>query len=150
MKRKTILTSILVLLCASTAQAQYSQDSPAYISKTHPGKLVRDYDQIYLDGRKMKSYEMIKVLSPTEFVVYEKYRKRYVASEWVGFAGTLTTIIGGTVMALSYSYPDKVPRALGEGLAIGGGIALFAVSIPLDINGQKGLRKFTREYNDKH
>lgn len=149
MKRLLYIFTVL-LLTAVAARAQYAEYPPEYVSRMNPGKIVRSYDQYYINGEAIKSYKLVNVLDMMEYSRFARARRQYKASEYIAFAGALTTVAGGAFIALHRSFPDTVPNGVGQALAIGGATALFCVAIPMDFNAQRKLRDIAREYNKTH
>ena len=147
---KVLLLALVLLTAASTAKAQYAELPPDYVSKIHPGKLVRHYDQFYLNGERIKSYKMVNVLDLMDYSYYIRAHKMYKASEYIAFAGAVTTVVGGAFIAMNKTFPDKFPNGLGQALAVGGATALFCIAIPLDYVAQSRLRKVALQYNKTH
>lgn len=157
--KKILTIAILCLLSGFTGHTQSiyqlvflkedktgEQHSPKWLSQMNPDKLIRDYDRFYFNGEPVKSYEINKHLSGVQLADYYKYKKQYDISQGIAMGGVLTTLAGGTMIALS--------KTIGKGNATAGGImagigatAIFAVAIPLDFHALKGLQTVGRKHN---
>jgi len=148
---RTVILAAVFLLAAFQGKAQYvsagfSLQRPDYVSRTHPGKLVVDYDRIYLDGRRLEDYQL-----PME--AYDGYltgRRLYDISQGVAIGSVAAILAGSFMMGLSRTWPDKEALKAGPWLAGGGAVGLFAVAVPLDVIGLRKIRKTASEYNAHH
>lgn len=153
MRNRLILSIAAALLLAVTASAQkvrpdYSFYSAEVISKTHPGVLVRDFDQFYLDGILLKDYQLYDVLSQKDYLLYEEGKTLYRASSWTAFAGVALALVGGTFCALSRTDPDNGIFKAGPYIAAGGAVAV-AVSLPMDFSGLRKLKTVSARHARK-
>ena len=145
---------LALLLAGIPAGAQYvssgfSLSRPDFVSSSHPGKLVVDYDRLYLDGRVLKDYEAYNTLPPETYDVYAVGKTLYDVSQGIAIGSMAAVLAGGFLSALSRTQPGASASKAGPWLAGCGAVGLFAIAIPLDYMGQARIRKAARTYNQR-
>ena len=151
---KRIIVIFALLLAVVPAGAQYvssgfSLSRPDFVSSRHPGKLVVDYDRLYLDGKALKDYEAYNALPPETYDVYVTGKTLYNVSQGIAIGSMAAVLAGGVLSALSRTQPGASASKAGPWLAGCGAVGLFAVAIPLDYVGQARIRKAARIYNQR-